>query len=61
MKVSEGREREEGGWEANTCSSHMQDVSEDVVLYFLVTFNHPEAAELVCWSIHAPSKTAAGR
>lgn len=36
-----GRERKEG-WEASTCSSHMQDVSEDVVPYFLVTFDHPE-------------------
>lgn len=47
-KVSEGWEREEGGWEESTCSSHMQYVSEDVVPYFLVTFDHPEAAESVC-------------
>lgn len=47
VKVLEGWEREEGGWEASTCSSHMQDVSEDVFLYFLVTSDHPEAAESV--------------
>lgn len=47
VNVSEGWERE-GGWEVSTCPSHMQDVSEDVVLHFLVTFNHPEAVESVC-------------
>lgn len=29
VKVSEGWEREEGGWEESTCSSHMQDVSRE--------------------------------
>lgn len=46
VNVSEGWER--GGWEVSMCPSHKQGVSEDVVLHFLVTFNHPEAAESVC-------------
>lgn len=48
MKVSEGWEKGEGGCEADMCSSHVKDVSENVVLYYLITFYHLEAAESVC-------------
>lgn len=61
VKVSEGWEKGEGGCEVDMCSSHVKDVSENVILYYLFAFYHLEAAESVCQSVHAACKMATER
>lgn len=61
VKVSEGWKKGEGACEVDMCSSHVKDVSENVILCYLFTFYHLEAAESVCQSVHAACKVASER